>query len=192
MIERLAFSQREEVMEVLRNAFASHPMFAPGTPLETVEAMLALLLATFQAPGRSHLFVMRREGRPACVAYATDPRCEPKWPAMAVFFYRAARIMGLRVMFDFINAFSKRPKYEKPYLELFLLGTAPEAQKLGMGRAMLNHLYELCLREGYAGLILGAATDTPAFRFYEKEGFVTDSVVPFQNIAIANMRRDNR
>ncbi len=191
MVEKLDRSHRDAILAMLTPAFAAHPMFPPSTPHSTVAAMLGLFLDTFLVPGRSTLFGIRQDGRLACVSLSLDPRYEPKGFALARFFFNVMRILGLRDMIGFIRAFSSRPKYAAPYLELFLLGTDPGFQKRGLGREMLRHLYRFAAEQGFAGLILGAAKASAAYGFYVREGFVTDSETSFRGMAIRNMRREN-
>lgn len=192
MIETLDPSRRAEILAILTPAFADHPMFPAGTTTETVAAMLTLFLDTFSVPGRSRLFGIRHDGTLACVALCLDARFEPGLPTMLAMFYRTGRILGLGSLWDFIQAFSKRPKYAEPYLELFILGTAPACQKMGLGRSMLRHIYRFAAGQGFRGVILGAAKDSPAYGFYVREGFINDREVFFRGLPIHNMRRENR
>ncbi|MFZ5811028.1 MAG: GNAT family N-acetyltransferase [Thermodesulfobacteriota bacterium] len=190
MVEPLDSSHLDEIMEILVPAFAGHPVFPPSTPRSTVAALLTVFLDAFFVPGRSSLFGIRQDGRLACVSLSLDPRHEPKGWAMARFFYRVMRVLGLRDVIGFIRAFSSRPKYAAPYLELFLIGTDPGFQKRGLGREMLRHLYRFAVEHGFRGLILGAARESAAYGFYAREGFVTDSETSFRGVAICNMRRE--
>ncbi len=192
MVEGLDRTHFDEVMGILTPAFAGHPVFPAATPLSTVASMLTVFLDVFLIPGASSLFGIRRDGRLACVALAIDPRHEPKGFGLARFFFRIMRIMGVRDMLGFIRAFSSRPKYAAPYLELFLLGTDPAFQKQGLGREMLGHLYRHAAAQGYRGLILGAARETAAYGFYAREGFTVDSEAVFRGMVICNMRRENQ
>lgn len=191
MVERLDASHRAEVMGIFAPAFACHPAFVPGTPLSTVAGLLDLFLDLFFVPGQSFLYGIRREGTLACVSLSLDVQNEPKGWAQLGFFCRFWRIMGSRGMVDFLRAYLGRPRYATPYLELFLLGTAPEDQRQGLGREMLHHLYALAQAQGYAGLILTAARQSPACGFYAREGFVVDSEVRYRGVPMVNMRRDN-
>lgn len=56
---------------------------------------------------------------------------------------------------------------------------------------MLRFLYDFAKERGYQGIILGVAKETPAYRFYLKEGFVVDKEVLLGNMPLANMRREN-
>jgi len=68
----------------------------------------------------------------------------------------------------------EEPKYEGRYLELIIFGTLPAYQRQGLGRKMLNFLYNEAKSEEYKGVILVADRNTPAFSLYLKEGFIVD------------------
>lgn len=162
MIERLDISERAEILDVLRQAFAEHPMFPPDTPKKTTEAMLELMVDTFSATDDVYFHGIRKEGSLACCSLSLDAHAEPTGMAMVRFFARLLSIMGWRLTKDFLRAFSKRPKYEERYLDLMLLGTLPDFQGRGLGRQMLRFLYGFADEQGHKGVILGAAKDTPA------------------------------
>lgn len=191
MVERLGSADRNAVMAVLTPAFATHPAFAPGTPLATVAALLDLFLDLFHVPGKTFLCGIRREGALACVALALDPALEPKGRTLTLFFYRFWRIMGTARLVEFVRGYCGRPRYARRYLELFLLGTTPSHQGQGLGREMLRHLYALARDQGFAGLVLTAAGGSAAREFYAREGFVTDNTVRFRGLPMENMRRDD-
>ena len=191
MVERLDISQKSEVLGVLRQAFATHPMLPPGTPIETTEAMLELIIDSFGPTEKARLYGIRKECALACVSFSVDPHNEPKGIAIIHFLFRLFRILGWRLTKDFVRALSKRPKYEDSYLDLTLLGTLPTYHRQGLGRKMLRFLYDFAKEQDYCGVILAVAKDTPAHYFYLKEGFVIDKEVSLDTIALCNMRRDN-
>jgi GNAT superfamily N-acetyltransferase len=190
MIEKLDISQKAEILDVLRQAFATHPMLPPGTPAKTTERMFGLMLDTLGNTDRAYLHGIREEGRLACVAFSLDAQFKPSLIAMCGFLWRIFRILGWRLTLDFAGAFSKQPKHEDAYLELMLFGTLPASQGRGLGREMLQWLYRFCGEEGYKGIVLGAAKDTPSYDFYCREGFVTESEAPCSTIVLCYMRRD--
>ncbi|MHC4891474.1 MAG: GNAT family N-acetyltransferase [Planctomycetota bacterium] len=190
MIERLDISQKSEALGVLKQAFATHPMLPPNTPIQTTGAMLELMIDTFRTE-KAYLFGIRKEGTLACVSFSVDAHYEPKALAIIWFFFRLFRIAGWRLTKDFVRAFSKRPKYKDSYLELILLGTLPACHGQGLGRMMLQFLYDFSKERGYHGIILGVAKDTPAYLFYLRERFVVDKEVSLGSIRLCNTRRVN-
>ena len=79
----------------------------------------------------------------------------------------------------------------KRYLDLMLLGTRPTHHGQGLGRTMLRHICEMAESQGYHGVTLAVAKDTPAHRLYLKEGFVNVAEVSMRNLSLCHMRRDN-
>ena len=152
--------------------------------------MTELMLDTFGATEAAYLHGIREEGELACVSFSLDTSTEPRGLAMAWFFFRLFRVLGWRLTADFARAFSKRPKYQDAYLELMLLGTLPAHQGRGLGRKMLRFVYGFAEENGYKGVILGVAKETPAYGFYCREGFVVDSEVHCGALPLCNMRRD--
>jgi len=191
MIEKVDMHEKSEALAVLKQAFASHTMLPPGTPMETTAALLELIMDSFGRTEDSHLFGIRKEGILTCVSFSVDSRNEPKGMAMLYFFSRLLRILGWRLTRDFALALSKRPNYENPYLDLALLGTLPANHGQGLGRTMLRFLYGFAKEHHYHGVILGVAKDTPAHHLYLKEGFVADNTVSLSGMSLCHMRRDN-
>jgi len=188
MVKMLDISQNSEALKVLKEAFASHPMFPPGTPQATTEAFLELIIDSFGHAEEAWLYGIRREGILACVSFSLDPRSEPKGIAIGSFFLRLFRILGWRLTKDFVIAFAKRPKYDDPYLDLMLLGTLPANHGQGLGRTMLRFLYGFAEEHGYHGIILDVAKDSPAYRFYLKEGLIVDSITSVRGMPLCYMR----
>ncbi|WP_029459954.1 GNAT family N-acetyltransferase [Solidesulfovibrio alcoholivorans] len=191
MVRLLDPCARDAIMAILGPAFASHPMFPAGTSQGKVDALLGLFLDTFFVPDHSYLFGIDKDDRLACVALVTDPRHEPKGLASGIFFCRVLPILGPFALVAFARAFSGRPVYDQPYLELFLIGTAPGAQRQGLGKEMLRFLAGFSGEQGFRGLILGVARNSPAYGFYAREGFVVDKELSYRGMPICCMRREN-
>lgn len=189
--DRLGDGDKVEAMGVLREAFATHPMLPPGTPAQKAERLMALMMNTFGSHDTAALHGIRRDGALVCVAMTLANGCEPKGFALACFFARLCVILGWRLLGDFIRAMSNTPTYDHPYLELMLLGTLPTYHGRGLGRTMLRFVYDLAESQGYHGVTLAVAKDTPAHRLYLKEGFVDVIEVSMRNLSLSHMRRDN-
>ena len=192
MIEELDVLDKAEVLGVLRQAFAAHPLLPPDTPEKKTAAFLDLLLETFGETENAYLHGIREKGSLACVSFSLDTRAEPGGLAMVRFFFKLFRILGWRLARHFIRAFAKRPKYDAPYLDLMLLGTSPSFQGRGFGRRTLRFLYGFAEERGCQGVILGVAKETPAYGFYCTERFVVDKEVHFGAMPLCNMRRENK
>lgn len=191
-MKKLSLSQKPEILEVLKPAFAEHPMLPPGTPIETTQKMLELVIDSFGSTDKAYFYGIEKDGKLACVSFSTDSRCEPKGLAMLIFFFKLLRLLGWKLGKDFLKAISKRPKYKDPYFDLTLLGTLPEYHGQGLGKVMLRYLFDVAKEEGYKGVILSVAKETPAYQFYLKEGFVLDKEIPLGPMPLCHVRRENR
>jgi GNAT superfamily N-acetyltransferase len=179
-------------MAVLREAFATHPMLPPGTPARTTERLMALMMDTFGRDETAALHGIRVGGTLACVALTLEGGREPKGLALVRFVVRLCFVLGWRLIRDYARAMGSQPEHDGPYLDLMLLGTLPAHHGQGLGRAMLRFICEMAESGGYHGVTLAVAKDTPAHRFYLKEGFVTVAEVPLRSLLLCHMRRDNR
>ena len=188
--ERLGTTDGPAAMAVLREAFATHPMLPPGTSARTTERLMELMIDTFGRHETAALHGIRQEGTLVCVAMTLANGSEPKGLALACFLARLCFVLGWRLIRDFARAMSSQPKYDQPYLDLMLLGTLPTHHGRGLGRTMLRFIYDMAESQGYHGVTLAVAKDTPAHRLYLKEGFVTVAEVPLHSLFLCHMRRD--
>jgi ribosomal protein S18 acetylase RimI-like enzyme len=104
------------------------------------------------------------------------------------FIFALAQALGWRITREFEAVVREEPKYEGRYLELVVFGTLPAYQRQGLGRKMLNFLYNEAKREGYKGVILVADRNSPAFNLYLKEGFSVDRVFIMGGATLCWMR----
>lgn len=137
-IESLCLGDNPEALAVLRQAFQSHPILPPGTPPQTAEGLLKLILETFGESGKAWFHGIRKDGVLACVALSLEANYEPQGLVLLRFFCRLFSVLGWSLTWEFIKAFSKRMKYRDAYLELMLMGTLPVFQGQGLGKAMLR------------------------------------------------------
>jgi len=189
--EQLGTTDRPAAMAVLREAFATHPMLPPGTSSRKTERLMELMMDTFGRHETATLYGIRQEGTLVCVALTLPNGSEPKGLALACFLVRLCLVLGWRLLRDFARAMSNQPKYDQPYLDLMLLGTLPAHHSRGLGRTMLRFIYDTAESQGYHGVTLAVAKDTPAYRLYLKEGFVTVAEIPLRGLLLCHMRRDS-
>ena len=183
-------AQKAEALAVLKRAFASHPFMPEGSPPEATDALLDLLFDTFGQTDRAWLHGIRMDGQLACVAFSYDAHYTPPLRSFLSFARRLGGIFGWRRMARFLVLLRGRPRHKARYLELFLLGTDPAHHGKGMGRTLMRFLYDFATAEGFRGLLLDVVRETPAFRFYEKEGFVTDKEQTMNGKPLCHMRRE--
>jgi ribosomal protein S18 acetylase RimI-like enzyme len=191
IVEKLDFSQRAEILEVLKQAFATHPMLPPDTPIEKIQALMELILDYYSGAERRYLFGIRRESQLVCVSFSADSKLEPKGFDLVRFIFRLLRILGWRLAIDCFRIFAQRPKYDTSYLDLNLLGTIPAFHGQGCGRSILRFLFDFAVTENYPGVILIADKDNPAFRLYCREGFTVDKETKLRKRTLTHLRRDN-
>jgi len=191
-VEKLDITQREEILVVLKQAFATHPLLPPDTPIEKTQALLELILDSFGSTDRAYLFGIRNEKQLVCVSFSVDSHYEPRGLALVRFFVRLFRILGWRLTRDFIRIFAHRPKYEDSYLDLNLLGTLPKFHGQGYGRSMLRFLFDFAPTQNYHGVILAVDKETPAFHLYCQEGFIFDKEISLRKRTLCHLRRENK
>ena len=191
-VEKLDCTQRAEILNVLKQAFATHPMLPPDTPIEKTQALMELILDSYSGTDRAYLFGIRSETQLVCVSFSGDSQQEPKGFDLVRFIFRLFRILGWRLAKDCIRIFAHRPKYETSYLDLNLLGTIPDFHGRGFGRSMLRFLFDFASTENYPGVILIADKDTPAFGLYCREGFTVDKEIKLRERNLCHLRRENK
>ena len=189
--ERLESKDTSEALAVLKEAFATHPMLPPDTPPKTTQRLMKLMVDTFGCDKKAGLHGIRENNELLCVALTLPNGAEPKGLALASFVLRLCFILGWGLIRDFTRAMDNQPKFDKPYLDLMLLGTLPTHHGQGLGRTMLSFIYDIAKSEGYHGVTLAVAKDTPPHHLYRKEGFVDVSEVSMSNLRLCYMRRDN-
>ncbi|MFC1466714.1 MAG: GNAT family N-acetyltransferase [Candidatus Brachytrichaceae bacterium NZ_4S206] len=188
-VEQLEHSSKSEVLDVFTQAFAERPLIpAVGTQTKNVQGVLKAFLDFFGGTKQAQLHGIRESSRLVCAALSVDASEEPSAFALFRFISALSRAMGWRAAKELEVVHKERPKHTGHYLELVLLGTLPEYQGRGFGRGMLRFLIETAKRQGFKGVILVADRDTPAFRFYLKEGFTADKEFTLGETALCWMR----
>ncbi|MEM9296459.1 MAG: GNAT family N-acetyltransferase [Planctomycetota bacterium] len=197
-ITPLSPAEQAEALEVLAQAFAGHPMVPPDPPDKpgrpahhNARVMMGTMLECFlKAPG-ARLLGARVDGELACVAFAHDYGYEPGGLDLVRMAWRMLRMMGPRRMLAAMRVMSEKHPGDDRRLELLILGTVAAAQGSGLGRAMLRHVVALAEQGAYAAVTLEAAKDTPAFGFYEREGFVVEKALSLFGQPLCYMRRES-
>ena len=190
--ERLESKDTSAALSVLREAFATHPMLPPDTPPKTTQRLMKLMVDTFGCDEAAGLHGIRRDETLVCVALTLPNGAEPKGLVLVSFIVRLCFILGFSLIRDFTRAMENQPKFDKPYLDLMLLATLPTHHAQGLGRTMLRFIYDMAESQGYHGVTLAVAKDTPPHALYRKEGFMDVSETSMRNLTLCYMRRDNR
>jgi len=188
-IERLTGSNKLELLELLTQAFKEHPLIpALDAKPEATGPVMNAFLDCFGGAERVLLYGIRKDNKLVCASVSLDSTVEPSEPALMRFIFSLYQALGWRIVREFGVIHKEEPKYEDRYLELIILGTLPAYQKQGLGRKMLNFLYNEAKREGYKGAILVADRNTPAFNLYLKEGFIVDKEFAMGEATLCWMR----
>ena len=188
-VERLGRSNRLELLELLTQAFKEHPLIpALDAKPEATAPLMNAFLDCFGGARRVLLYGIRKDNKLVCASLSLDSAVEPSKPALMRFIFSLYRALGWRIAREFGVVHKEEPKYEDHYLEMVILGTLPAYQRQGLGRKMLNFLYNEAKREGYKGAILVADRNTPAFNLYLKEGFIVDKEFAMGEATLCWMR----
>ena len=174
-VEQLGVSDKLELLELFTQAFKEHPLIpALDAKAEATEPLMKAFLDCFGGPKSCLLCGVRQDNKLVCASVSLDSTVEPSKPALMRFIFALWRALGWRIAKEFEVVHKAEPKYKERYLELVVFGTLPSYQRQGLGRKMLNFLYNEAKREEYKGIILVADRNTPAFQLYLKEGFMVD------------------
>jgi len=189
IVDRLKSSDKPELLELFTQAFKEHPLIpAVGAKPEATRPVMNAFIDFFGGTESSLLYGIRKDNKLACASVSLDSKVERPRPVLIGFIFALAQTLGWRIVREFEVVVREEPKYEDRYLELVLFGTLPAYQRQGLGRKMLNFLYNEAKREGYKGVILVADRNTPAFNLYLKEGFSVDRVFIMGGATLCWMR----
>ena len=176
-VERLESSDKPELLNLFTQVFEEHPLIpAVGAKPEATRPVMNAFLDCFGGTRNSLLCGIRKDNKLACATVSLDSTVRPSKSALIGFIFALVQAVGWRMVREFEAVVREEPKYEDRYLELIIFGTLPAYQRQGLGRKMLNFLYNEAKRQGYKGVILVADRNTPAFNLYLKEGFSVDRV----------------
>ncbi len=207
-VEPLSTKETDAAVALLGLAFADHPM-SPADPAgkpkgHSAGRMMGALLDAFDGATDLHWFAIpthslegegtaSREGELACFAMVFEYGYEPPLRKMPGMMWRMIRLFGFRKAMTYGRLMNEKHPTKREgerRLELLILGTHPEHQSHGLGRAMLRHVYGWGQQRGYDAVLLEAAKHTPAYGFYEREGFVAEKEVALPEMPLVWMRRE--
>jgi ribosomal protein S18 acetylase RimI-like enzyme len=172
MVQRLTKRAKEELIEVLAQAFAQHPMVAVlGGGAGEVTTLVRAMVSFHWKRESLLLRGIRTDDGLACCGIYVDPREDPSPLALARLAWDVTRATGWRAVGELLDVERRKPFYRERHLELVMMGTLPEHQRQGFGRALLRSLYQEAAMDRYRGILLVTDRDTPAFHLYRSEGF---------------------
>ena len=188
-IETIDPRDRAEVVEVLSAAFAGHPLLPPDLSGRKSRLLCVALLDAFAKAPDMRLFGIRRDNRLACVAFVFDAAFEPRGFALLLLLFRMIRTVGWRMMRTFSEVLSEKVESNDRRLELMIIGTRADSQRLGLGRAMMHHIFDYAREQEYKSVVLEVARDTPAFDFYLHEGYQVEKEIQLPAMPLCVVRR---
>lgn len=188
-IETLDNRSRGEALDVIAEAFSTHPLLPPDPSGGRARLLGRALMEAFAEAPDARLFGIRHDGRLACAAFVYDSAYEPRGLKLMLFLLRMIRVAGWRMTRTFGRVLSEKPEGEERRFELMLLGTRSDCQKLGLGRTMMHHIFAFARERGYQSVVLGVAKETPAFGFYLREGFLVEREIALPTMPLCLLRR---
>lgn len=189
MVETLDESNRTEIVETLGAAFCNHPLLPSDPSGRKARLLIKSMLNAFQAATDVQLLGIRRDACLGCAALVFDADYEPRGLRLFLFLCTIVRVFGWRMTRTFAQVLSAKPEREERRLELLLLGTRADCQGLGLGRTMIHHIFEYARDRGYHSVVLEVPKETPAFRFYLREGFQVEKEIDLPTMPLCLLRR---
>jgi ribosomal protein S18 acetylase RimI-like enzyme len=148
-VERLESSDKPELLDLFTQAFTEHPLIpAVGAKPEATRPVMKAFIDFFGGTRNSLLYGIRKDNKLACASVSLDSTVAPSKSALIGFIFSLSQAVGWRIVRELEVVVREEPKYEDRYLELVVFGTLPAYQRQGLGRKMLNFLYNEAKREG--------------------------------------------
>lgn len=189
-IVKLNYSYKKELLNLFSRAFTGHHPLVPSLafkPNATRKTMKAFL--TFFGTNKdSFIYGVIKDEKLLCGAVSIYSTYTPSFWALIRFIFSLSRVLGWRSAKELEILHKEEPRYDSPFIELVILGTLPGWQKKGLGRKMLQFLYNKAKKEKLNGIVLVADQDTPAFNFYLKESFLIDKKLRVNRRTLCWMR----
>ncbi|MEM9883359.1 MAG: GNAT family N-acetyltransferase, partial [Planctomycetota bacterium] len=189
-VEVVPPSDRGAMVAAIGDAFAEHPMI-PADPTGGKSRLMAVAMLDAFADAPDHRwFGVRRGGELACVAFVYGYGYDPPLRKMPRMLWRMVRMVGLRKAVTYGRLMSEKHPGDDRRLQLLILGTAAAHQGKGLGRVMMRHVIGFAEGRGYDAVVLEVAKHTPAYGFYEREGFVVEKEIALPEMPLVYMRRE--
>jgi ribosomal protein S18 acetylase RimI-like enzyme len=193
-LAEISQTDRQRIVRVLGEAFSTHPMVPPDPPGKPTHwgatLMMGTMLKAFSGAPDANILHIDRDGEPACVAFVHACGYEPPKTALPGMMFQMMRVMGLRRLGQCMAVLSEKHPGNDRRLELLILGTQTRYHQQGLGRRIMHAIFDDARRRDYVAVTLEAARNSPAFGFYQREGFVVEKQVELLGQPLCWMRRD--
>lgn len=188
--ERLTRNVKSELMATVTVACAQHPMIhGLGGRSEKADALVKSLIDFYWRRKSLLLCGIRTEEGLVCGSFCVDAREDPSLVALARLAWAVTRCAGRGALGPLLDVERHKPLFQERHLELAILATVPQAQRLGLAGSLLRFLYREALREGYGGIMAVADQYTPSFGLYLREDFQVEREFEAAGRELCWMRR---
>ncbi len=171
----LSKKDKPALLEVFTQSFGSTPqMPILQEKNDKTRIIMKQLLTLYDGAGKSFCYGIKQKNVLICAAYCIESDASPKIHKLLAFGLVTFKSLVIRGIQQFMRCKNEKPSYNEQYLEVLLYGTLPAHQQQGLGKKMMDFLYNEAEQQGYHGLIGVTDCSKPAFRFYMKDGWVAD------------------
>jgi len=187
---KLSESDETALIEIISKTFFKAPQL-PGLikkPQHT-EKMIKNLVDLYKKTGKVQMFGIKKDEKLVCVGFCIDSDSKPGFFKLIKFGYLTIILLGLKGLKELYICDKNKPKYDKTCLELMFFGTLNSYQKKGLGKLMLNYLYECAKKNNYGGVTGVTNSIRPALKFYIKDGWIIDKEFNIENYKFCWVRQ---
>ena len=172
VVEKYSAHTLESVVTVLADAFVTNPLHVSAFGSQQIEPNRLFFRIGLREMFRGEAYVALKNGEIRAYAHLSfSPHCLPApeaLPRAMVPLLKALGSAGPRLMQWFARWCRLDP--DRPHLHLGPIGVSPEAQRQGLGSALMHRYLDRLGQEKVPGYL---ETDRPEnVNFYEKFGFV--------------------
>ena len=189
-VTELSTFDESELIEISSKAFFATPQIqALMDNPEHTKTIVKNLIDLYRRSGTIRMFGIKKDGKLVCISLCIDSNSKPSFTKLIKFGFSVVKTLGIKGFKHFWICNKNKPKYDKICLEVMLYGTLPSHQKKGLGRHMLNFLYDFAKKNKYGGVTGVTNSSRPAFKLYMNDGWIVDKAFNFGNYQFCWIRR---
>ena len=181
----------KEIIKVITEAFTQKPQITifKEKP-ELVEKTIRDLKNLHKKTNATQTYGIKQDGKIVTLIHLVKPGARINIFKLIKFGFTTLKTMGFKGLKEFWRLEREKPKYKQPYLELMFFATLPSYQKKGLGKQMLDFLYDYTKKNNYKGVIAVTNAEKPAFKIYMNEGWIIDKTFYVYNDKICWIRKE--
>ncbi|MBI4296492.1 MAG: GNAT family N-acetyltransferase [Chloroflexi bacterium] len=188
-IERLRWTKRAELLDLLTKSFTGHPLIPTlGAKPKASRAVMAAFVDFFGRMKGSLVYGIRKDGKLVCACLAIDSSSEPSALPLMRFVFSLAVALGWEAGREMESALKEMPEKPGRFLEVILIGTLPEYRQQGLAEQMLHFLRDEAIKQGFDGILAITDRDSPLCNIYGHEGFACEKEITVGKTAQCWMR----